>query len=168
MKRQSKIKMGIGIVLVICAIVLSGCDLHIIDNGGGIYDGPVYVSEIMVTGDHDLMRLEVEVHIVDANTGRLLGCAGDYQGLRHVNYPDVMYEVYAKFETPDGQTLFYSDLKYRDIEIWVIEDDLEACPGPFLPNVDDVIGISGVIDGRELRRQVHLSFDNVVHLRIGS
>jgi hypothetical protein len=168
MKRQRKLKMTMVIFLAVFAFIMGGCDIHIVDNGGGFYDGPIYVSEIMVTGDYDLTRLEVEVHIVDANTGRLLGCAGDHQGLRHVNYPDVMYEVYAEFHTPNGNTLYYSDLKYRDIEIWVIEDDLDPCPAPFLPNVDDVIGISGVIDGRELRRQIRLSFDDVVHLRIGS
>lgn len=168
MERMSR-KTGywVKVLTIVLALLIVGCDVHIVD-GGGHHSNPLYITEIEVTGEYDVLRMEVEVHLVDANTGRLLGCAGQNSGLRHVDYPDIFYEVDAEFVTPDGDLLYYEDIRNRDIEVWVIEDDLDPCPGPYVPHEDDIIGISRPIDGRDFRRLIDLSFDNVVHLRMGS
>ena len=129
---------------------------------------PLYISEIEVDGEYDFGRLEVEAHIVDAHTGRLLGCAGGRTGLRYVDSAYVFYEVHAEFIRPEGGVLYFEDVQQRDIEIWIIEDDEAECPGPFVPGEDDIIGISRAIPGRDLDRMINLRFDDVVHLQIGS
>ena len=129
---------------------------------------PLWISDIEVTGEYELSHLEVEVHLVDAVTGLLLGCAGGHSGLRNVDESDVLYSVDAEFHTPEGDLLYYEDIRYRVIEIWVLEDDLDPCPAPFVEGVDDIIGISPPIEGREFRRFSDYSFGDVVYLRMGS
>ena len=128
---------------------------------------PVLVKEIAVANEFEFGRLEIEVHIVDAVTGRLLGCAGANSGLRQVDTVDVVYYVDADFMRPEGGLLYIEDIEDREIEIWVIEDDEAECPGPFLPDEDDIVGISRAIAGYQLGRDIEMHFDDVLHLRLG-
>lgn len=144
-------------------------------SGRSIYEPepiPIRITEIEVSDEYDSVgKLEVEVHIFDANSGDLLGCSGNFQGLGHVDSSDHLFYTNAEFVRPDYQTrtyLYYEDIQFRDIIIWVIEDDDNPCPGEIDHGQDDIIGISDPMDGRRLNRFRILSFDNVVHLRIGS
>ncbi len=129
---------------------------------------PILVKEIEVRNEYELGRLEVEIHITDAVTGRLLGCSGARQGLRAVDTVHVLYFVDADFVRPEGGLLYLEDIENREIEVWVIEDDEAECPGPFIPHEDDLIGISGPIPGYQLDGNIDLQFDDVLHLRLGT
>ncbi|MCB0292067.1 MAG: hypothetical protein KDH97_17565 [Calditrichaeota bacterium] len=130
---------------------------------------PLRISEMMVTGEYDLGKLEVEVHLFDAETGRFLGCSGQMQGLERVDSSDYVFTVDAEFHCAEcGGRLFYEDIEDLEVEIWVIEDDEEPCPGPIVPGTDDIIGISDPIPGWEFDRMRNYSFENVLHLRMGS
>ncbi len=128
---------------------------------------PLHVWEIEVAGEFELSRLEVEVHLLDARTGRLLGCSGASQGMAPVDSNYIRYYIDADFVTPGNRRLFIEDIEYRDIEVWVIEDDSEPCPGPFVPGVDDVIGVSRPVPGDIFWDSPVLRFGRVRRLVIG-
>ena len=129
---------------------------------------PIQVREIEVTDEGDLGNLEVEVHILETGSKTLLGCSGQDHGLRDVDSTDILYFVDADFETPEGNTLFLEDVESKEIIIWVIEDDEDPCPGPYVPDKDDIIGISSPLPGSDLSGFIELSFGRVVHLLIGT
>ena len=138
------------------------------ENGFDHYDPtPVVISEIEVTNEFDVGRLEVEVHIVDARSGYMIGCSGSGQGLRGVDSTDIRYYVDADFVTPEGYQLFLEDFEYRDVEIWVIEDDEANCPGPYIPHADDIIGISRPFHAEEFYYTLDMAFGNVIFLQLG-
>ena len=91
------------------------------------------------------------------------------QGLERVDSSDYVFTVDAEFHCAEcGGRLFYEDIEDLEVEIWVIEDDEEPCPGPIVPGTDDIIGISDPIPGWEFDRMRNYSFENVLHLRMGS
>ncbi len=164
MKERRVVPGKIYLLTALLALLVGGC-YH---SPGPLQRTPLYIAEIEVTGEYDFGRLEVEVHLVEAGSGRLLGCAGAETGLRQVDSADVFYEVYAEFIRPDGGLLYLEEVWHRDLEVWVVEDDEAPCPGPFLPDEDDIIGISRPLPGEDLDGMVNLRFDHVIHLRIGS
>lgn len=157
----------LGLLLLILFGGVSSCTDSSVDPYGR---HPLRISEMMVTGEYDgLGNLEVEVHLFDAETGRFLGCSGQMQGLERVDSSDYVFAVDAEFlRAGGGGRLFYEDVEDLEVEIWVIEDDDEPCPGPIVPGVDDIIGISAPIPGWEFDRMRNYSFENVLHLRMGS
>jgi hypothetical protein len=118
------------------------------DGGGAIARGAdtlvagdmPWVSAIRVTGETDGpgTRLEVEVHLEDADSGADLGCSGQDQGMGPVDYDDTDYAVRAWFVKPDGAPLGLDDLAGRRVRVHVIEDDSQPCPGPITRDDDDM------------------------------
>jgi hypothetical protein len=130
---------------------------------------PIQVREIEVTNVNDFPgKLEVEVHILEAGSGTLLGCSGQNHGLEDVDSGDTLYFVDADFETPEGNTLFLEDVESMEIIIWVIEDDKDPCPCPHIPGEDELIGTSSPLPGSDLSEFIELRFHRVVHLLIGT
>lgn len=154
--------------MLLLVLFFSGCEV--------IYEAPyepnyIRASEIEVTGefDHFGSALEVEIHIIEANTNRFIACAGNHHGLERVDSSDYFYEIDALFETPlHNDYLTYEDIEGLDIYLLVFEDDEAECPGPFIWDEDDMIGVSRVFRGEDLYRMRNFSFDDVVHLRMGS
>jgi hypothetical protein len=119
--------------------------------------------------------LEVEVHMMDAN-GILIGCSGDYHGLRAVDEQDVLYSgLMAHFVPPDAPPLqdappdmwiTLADIQDKDIRLMVIEDDAEPCPTP-VGEYDDIIATSELFSGATLATLSTLSFGDVPVLTIG-
>jgi hypothetical protein len=118
------------------------------DGGGAIARGAdtlvagdvPWVSAIRVTGETDGpgTRLEVEVHLEDADSGADLGCSGQGQGMESVDYDDTDYTVRAWFVKPDGAPLGMDDLAGHRVRVRVIEDDSQPCPGPITRDDDDM------------------------------
>ena len=118
------------------------------DGGGAVARGAdtmiagdvPWVSAIRVTGETDGpgTRLEVEVHLEDADSGADLGCSGAGQGMEGVDYDDTDYAVHAWFVKPDGAPLGMDDLAGHRVRVRVIEDDAQPCPGPITRDDDDM------------------------------
>src|SRR5689334_8732148 len=68
----------------------------------GTSDPELEINHVEVTGETDFGNLEVEVHVVDADTNEWLGCAGQDQGLENVDVSDVGYDVSAFPEDGGG------------------------------------------------------------------
>jgi len=128
----------------------------------------IRVTGIEVTNEEEpgTFRLEIEVHMFDANTGELLGCSGGINGLLNVDESDVHYTVNALFTKEDYSFLTLAEIQDRTIFLMVIEDDLEECPGP-ITEADDLIGRSANLCGCDLATRQSLSFASVVGLEIG-
>ena len=123
-----------------------------------------WATAIRVTGETDGLgsRLEVELHLEDADTGVDLGCSGEGQGMEGVDYDDTDYDLFATFVRPDGTALGMSDLAGRNVRVHAIEDDSFPCPGPIEPDDDDM-GSSAPLPAADLAT-VQSSFGEVVNL----
>jgi Bacterial Ig domain len=99
-----------------------------------------WATAIRVTGESDGLsgRLEVELHLEDADTGVDLGCSGADQGMESVDFDDTDYTVFATFVRLDGTPLGMADLAGRNIRVHAIEDDSYPCPGPIYIDDDDM------------------------------
>ena len=129
-----------------------------VDAGDG-----VFVRAIEVTGERDFRNLELELHVLDAATGALFGCAGRGTGLEHVDRSDVRQVVMAPLRTPAGQVLSTAELEGERVVIVVIEDDSGACPAP-PGRRDDVIGRSAPVRGEAISGT--RAFDDVVFVEL--
>lgn len=117
--------------------------------------------------DNATPHLEVEVHLYDARSGRLLGCSGDSDGLDIVNHRHVLYRVDAHFVSPGHHhRLTWSEIAGRDLFVRVYEDDHDACPAP-PGNLDDFIGQSPAFTADEMADGLALRFDDVLYLELG-
>lgn len=120
--------------------------------------------------------LEIEVHMVDASNGILIGCSGDYNGLSLVDEQSILYSGFtAHFVPPDAPPLndappemwiTLADVQDKDIQLMVVEDDAEPCPTP-VGVYDDVIATSEVFSGATLATLSTMSFGDVSVLTIG-
>ena len=108
------------------------------------------VTGIQVSGETDgIGFLEVEVHLVDAQSGVVLGCSGQSQDMEGVDAAGVLYHPMAYFVTPSGARFEPANLAGHDVVARVIEDDSQSCPGPITPD-DDEIGRSPAVPGLSL------------------
>jgi hypothetical protein len=125
----------------------------------------VYVSAIEVTDERDGGdRLEVEVHLFEAETNIHLGCSGQDNGLEDVDGSDVRYQVLGLFDdTASPGPLRLSSIADRDVVVRVIEDDANRCPAP-PGGSDDSIGTSAPLAGAAIPTEPPMQFDAVVHL----
>jgi len=156
-------------LLVLAGLLpLAGC--HDDDHPHGPYYEETPVVRAIEVDERDNMtpHLEVEVHLYDARTGRLLGCSGDSDGLDIVDHRRVLYRVNAHFVTPDRyhHRLTWDHIARRDLFVRVYEDDHDACPAP-PGNLDDFIGQSPVFTDEEMAAGIALEFDDVLYLELG-
>ena len=155
--------------LMLSTLFLSGCYINV-DNWDPDNEY-IYITEILIENESDPYngRMEIEVHLIDANTERLIACSGHEDGLRHVDRSDVFYETNARlYSHRYNDYLTPEDLEGRDVYLMVIEKDSEPCPAPFDPLLDDILGISRIFPGENLYRERDMSFGQVAHLRIGA
>ncbi len=142
-------------------------------------DDNLYVREIRVTGEGDSIfnpQLEVEVHLyaqISQDSARFLGCSGEAQGLRAVDYSDILYlGLSGYFEKPNSAgRVTLADIQGKQIFLITGEDDENACPAEFgggTVNSDDLIGKSAVFAGSQLAKLQLMTFSRVVHLLIGA
>lgn len=129
----------------------------------------VTITEIEVTNEWELSRLEIEVHMFDI-ANNFLGCAGQINGLRHVDASDIRYSVEGFFTTPEGNFLTFGDIKDKEIYLVFIEDDVIPCPAGEISGdfhiSDDRVGRSSVFAGVEIAGTKDMSFGDVTFLRI--
>jgi hypothetical protein len=130
---------------------------------------PVPIVAGIEVHEHDILgsRLEIEVHLYDADSGKLLGCSGDANGLADVNEPHVRYRTHAEFVRPyhEHEILRLRHIEGRALFVRVYEDDLSRCPSP-AGSADDFIGQSPVFSGDEFRDGIVMAFDDVAYLRL--
>ena len=118
------------LAITLFAATLAGCHSH---HPTG-HRAPVPIVSGIEVHEHDTLgsRLEIEVHLYDADSGQLLGCSGDDNGLANVNEPDVRYRTHAEFVRPyhEHETLRLRHIEDRALFVRVYEDDQSRCPSP--------------------------------------
>jgi hypothetical protein len=139
--------------------------------GGCFADDPpeIWVTSIEITGETDpLSRLDVELHLYDADTDQFIGCAGQDHGMERVDASDVRYPIEAWFyDVALDRRVHPHDLELRDVVIEVWEDDGNPCPSPATSlDGDDPVGISGPLPGDGIGEVGPLSFGNVIYLEV--
>lgn len=154
---------------VLLFLSISGCQY----TSDPYYVRPIYITEIEVDYLEGNLspNLEVEVHLYEAGTNRLLACSGDDHGLSYVDTANVNYRVRAKFYSflTHRTPLYLEDIDDMDIYIQVTEDDRDECPvEPYDPRHDDLIGQSAVFRASDLYRQRGFSFGDVTWIRLGA
>ena len=150
---------AIGVVLGAC--LLGGCF--------GVDPDDLWITRIEITGENDpLSRLDVEVHMYDADTGEFVGCSGNEHGLEPVDASDLRYPVEAWFYDVQGdRRVDPEDLFGRNVVLEVWEDDGNPCPSPAdSVDGDDPVGVSGPLPGEGLGEVGPLGFGNVVYLEL--
>jgi hypothetical protein len=129
----------------------------------------VLVTEVQVTNTYDYdigSRLDMEVHLFDADDGEFLACAGESTGMEIVDVSDQLYLIEASFiRPPSGSaTLLYEEVALRNIALVVFDkDNAGPCPAGAIIG-DDLVGISATFPGSDLASRKVMSFDNVVRL----
>ena len=147
--------------LMVC--LLSGCI------GLGPDEEHIVVSSIEVNDNegNGTGSMEVEVHLYDFASDALLGCAG----LADVDVGLTRYKTDRRFQlsSPSSDNaLRLIDVEEREVYLWVVERDLGECPEPFNNHEDDIIGRSLPFPGVMLAENRDMSFERVVHLRLGA
>ena len=121
----------------------------------------IYVDSIEVQNEVELSELDIEVHLYDATNGVRLGCSGVDSGMRHVDDNNMRYNVVGYFERAGQLPLSAADLWDLQLQLIVVEDDIDPCPGPELPE-DDIVGQGPVFAGSEV--PTTFAFEDVVHI----
>ena len=139
--------------------------------GGCFVDDPpeIWVTDIEITGENDpLSRLDVELHLYDADTQAFIGCSGNDHGMERVDASDLRYPIEAWFyDVQLDRRVHPDDLEGRNVSIEVWEDDGNPCPSPATSiDGDDPVGISGPLPGDGLGEIGPLSFGNVIYLEL--
>ena len=151
-------------LFLVLLFVLSGCHGH-----PSRHSSPVPIVAGIEVHEHDALgsHLEIEVHLYDADSGELLACSGDDDGLAGVDESDVRYRVGASFVRPyhDYEILRMRTIENRALFVRVYEDDVSSCPSPAGPQ-DDFVGQSSVFFGEELHDGIVLRFDEVAYLKL--
>lgn len=147
-------------VLAVCvAPLFAGC--------GGNDPPELWITSIEITDEEDFSRLDVELHLYDANSDEFLGCSGKTDGMEDVDASDLEYSIEAAFYDRDDRRIHPRDLRGRDVIIEVWEDDGLPCPVPATTtDGDDPVGVSGPLAGDNIAALGALSFDNVVRLTL--
>ena len=130
----------------------------------GCHSDHLWVTQMRVLDEDDGAfggRLDIEVHLFDAASGKHLGCSDvEFVDSSGVTFDDLD----AGFV---GSQVDPSDLFGRQVRIDVIEDDSDPCPAPpHLASGDDPVGTSGPIDGDALGQTGPLSFGNVASITL--
>lgn len=133
-------------------------------------DTSIRIKEIQVQaevqGEPGEGLLEIEVHIVDAGSGALLGRAGAIQGLWPVDISGVVYRVDAYFVKPGSVTgypapranwISEDDVKGKSIKLMIIEDDHSPGASPGEGSLDDLVGVSRALNVMELHTPMTLT-----------
>jgi hypothetical protein len=154
------------LAIIFCVATLAGCHHHHHPSGP---HAPVPIVAGIEVHEHDALgsRLEIEVHLYDADSNELLACSGDANGLAEVNEPDIRYRTHAEFVRPyhDHETLRLRHIEGRALFVRVYEDDSSRCPSPAGPS-DDFVGQSPVFYGDEIEGGIVMQFDDVAYLRL--
>lgn len=155
-------------------LILTGCFMEITEPPDTFQSQtPDYIriTEIAVTNEQEASRLDIEVHMFDANDNQFLGCSGNNDGLQRIDVSDSLYHVKAFFRGSSGR-MTYDAIRHKQIYLEVIEDDTQPCPvsptltGPWLTPVDDLIGRSPAFSGEILSQPQIMRFGNVTHLKL--
>lgn len=129
----------------------------------------IWITSIEITGESDpFSRLDVELHLYDADTQDFIGCSGNDQGMERVDASDLRYPIEAWFyDVQLDRRVRPDDLEGRDVIVEVWEDDGNPCPSPAASvDGDDPVGVSGRLPGDGIGEVGPLSFGNVIELEI--
>ena len=153
------------LAITLLATAVAGCNSHHPPH----HRAPVPIVAGIEVHEHDAFgsNLEIEVHLYDADSGELLACSGDDNGLADVNEASVRYRTHAEFVRPyhEYETLRLRQVEDRALFVRVYEDDNARCPSPAGPS-DDFVGQSPVFYGDEFQRGIVMQFDDVAYLRL--
>lgn len=87
-------------------------------------------------------ELETEVHVVDADSGEMIACSGDSEGMTVVQSVSTTYgRLLGDLINSDGEIVNFSDHEGQNVTVQLVENDGTACPDT-RDDSDDLIGES--------------------------
>lgn len=146
---------------VLAAFLFTGCF--------GTDPPELWITSIEITGESDpFSRLDVELHMYDADTDEFVGCSGNDQGMERVDASDLRYPIQAWiYDVQQDRRVDPPDLLAREVIVEVWEDDGNPCPSPAAAaDGDDLVGISGPLPGDGIGEVGPISFANVIELEL--
>lgn len=108
-------------------------------------DNTLVVDQVQVEntfGDPDTFddELETEVHVVDADSGEMIACSGDSEGMTVVQSVSTTYgRLLGDLINADGEVVNFSDHEGQNVTVQLVENDGTACPDA-RDDSDDLIG----------------------------
>lgn len=160
--------LGLSMILLLCSPVAARQD-------------SLYVTEIQVAIPALVgSQFEPEIHLLEAGSNRLLGCAGFVSGLNNCSVTinkqvsligyrfGGFYSVQAFFLKPDSTVLRFSEIANSTVYLRVYENkDTLRCPDPPALPPDQILGTSPTFPASSLDSSRIFQFDQVSHLRLG-